>query len=74
MVANSYTVVIYCGILPIDNIGTAVNYCCIFITLAQCVATFSKVVVLFCKTEVGEINNDDGLEEVWGRSHKTFLP
>ncbi len=72
--ASSNTTVIYCRILALDNEGTAVNYCGIFITLAHHVATFSKVVVLFCKTEVGGINNDNGLEEVWGRSHKTFLP
>ncbi len=72
--ASLNTTVIYCGILSLDYVGTSVNYCGIFITLAHHVATFSKVLVLFCKAEVGGINNHDGLEEVWGRSHKTFLP
>jgi hypothetical protein len=34
MVANLNTMVIYCGILTLENICTAENYCNIFITLA----------------------------------------
>ncbi len=34
MVANLNMSVIYCGILTLENVGAAVNYCGIFITLA----------------------------------------
>jgi hypothetical protein len=33
-IIDSETTVIYCGFLTIENVGTAVNYDCIFITLA----------------------------------------
>jgi len=34
MVANLNTMVIYHGIFTLENVGNAVNYCGIFITLA----------------------------------------
>ncbi len=61
MVANLNTAVIYCRILTLNNVGTAVNYCSIYIRLAPGLKVIRHFSVVIYESEKYALNYVPGM-------------